>query len=221
MDEWFKFHTTWFTGIERLKSDPESIGRFMIALMDFISTGTEQVLPGKEDILLAMAVADLKVDMEQRQKRANDASDLSDKRSKAAMTRWHKDQPAPETDTHASNCMQMDAIAYANEQSDADGCKTAHKNKEIRYKNTDTDTEKEKEKEIKETAAGGGVKESQKGSAGAARKQTGQRPPESRYDKITEQQYTQRPNTEPDSNAVPAWLQEARNRESAADPEGA
>lgn len=227
MDEWFKFHFNWFNGLKRLRSDPAAAGRFILALMDFCENGTETELPGKEDMLLVMAMADLRTDNAQREKKQAEqqskAEKISEARSKAAKSRrqgseaQEEDFSVPADPANADNCMQMQTNADNCMQTDANACKQPHKKEEIRDKNEDI-REKKKEKEIRyqERGAGGAQKERRQedGRQAAGRTQTGQQAQKT----VTEARYDQRPNTEPGMDSVPAWLTDVMARQAAGLP---
>ena len=229
MDEWFKFHTNWFNGLKRLRPDPAAAGRFILALMDFYENGTETELPGKEDMLLVMAMADLRTDNAQREKKQAEqqskAEKISEARSKAAKSRRQgseaqdEDFSVPADPANADNCMQTQTNADNCMQTDANACKQPHKKEEIRDKNEDI-REKKKEKEIrfKETGAGGALKESQPKkpeSRQAGRSQTGCLAAQKT---VTEARYDQRENTEPGMDSIPRWLTDLWNRKAAGLP---
>lgn len=231
MDEWFKFHMSWFSGLKRLRSDPAAAGRFILALMDFIENGAETELPGKEDILLVMAMADLKTDSAQREKKAAEqqakTEKISEARSKAAKSRRQGESQGqdeetfsvPDESANVNNCMQMQTNDSNCTQTETNANKEAHKNKEIRNKNEEL-RNKEKEKEIrsKEMGAGGAHKESQTKrpeSRQAGRSQTGW---QAAQKTVTEQRYDQRPNTLPDMNSIPMWLTDIWDKKEAGLP---
>lgn len=233
MDEWFKFHMSWFSGLKRLRSDPAAAGRFILALMDFIENGAETELPGKEDILLVMATADLKTDSAQREKKAAEqqakTEKISEARSKAAKSRRQGESQgqdeeafsAPDDSANVNNCMQMQTNDSNCMQTETNADKEAHKNKEIRNKNEEVRyKEKEKEKDIrsKEMGAGGAHKESQtkrSESRQAGRSQTGW---QAAQKTVTEARYDQRPNTLPDMNSIPMWLTDIWDKKEAGLP---
>lgn len=233
MDEWFKFHMSWFSGLKRLRSDPAAAGRFILALMDFIESGAETELPGKEDILLVMAMADLKTDSAQREKKAAEqqakTEKISEARSKAAKSRRQGESQgqdeeafsAPDDSANVNNCVQMQTNDSNCMQMQTNDSKETHKNKEIRNKNEEVRyKEKEKEKDIrsKEMGAGGAHKESQtkrSESRQAGRSQTGWQPAQKI---VTEAMYDQRPNTEPGMDSVPMWLTDIWNKKAAGLP---
>ena len=233
MDEWFKFHMSWFSGLKRLRSDPAAAGRFILALMDFIESGAETELPGKEDILLVMAMADLKTDSAQREKKAAEqqakTEKISEARSKAAKSRRQGESQgqdeeafsAPDDSANVNNCMQMQTNDSNCMQTETNANKEAHKNKEIRNKNEEVrykEKEKEKETRSKEMGAGGAHKESRAErpeSRQAGRGQTGWLPAQKT---VTEARYDQRPNTEPGFDAVPMWLTDLMDNEAAGYP---
>lgn len=233
MDEWFKFHMSWFSGLKRLRSDPAAAGRFILALMDFIENGAETELPGKEDILLVMAMADLKTDSAQREKKAAEqqakTEKISEARSKAAKSRRQGESQgqdeeafsAPDDSANVNNCIQMQTNDSNCMQTETNASKEAHKNKEIRNKNEEVRyKEKEKEKEIrfKEMGAGGAHKESQTESQSrqAGRNQTGWQAAQQKT--VTEARYDQRPNLEPGMDTIPIWLSDVRARQMAGIP---
>ena len=233
MDEWFKFHMSWFSGLKRLRSDPAAAGRFILALMDFIENGAETELPGKEDILLVMAMADLKTDSAQREKKAAEqqakTEKISEARSKAAKSRRQGESQgqdeeafsAPADSANVNNCMQMQTNDSNCMQTETNASKETHKNIDIRNKNEELrNKEKEKEKEIrsKEMGAGGAHKESQtkrSESRQAGRSQTGW---QAAQKTVTEARYDQRPNTLPDMNSIPMWLTDIWDKKEAGLP---
>ena len=233
MDEWFKFHMSWFSGLKRLRSDPAAAGRFILALMDFIENGAETELPGKEDILLVMAMADLKTDSAQREKKAAEqqakTEKISEARSKAAKSRRQGESQgqdeeafsAPDDSANVNNCVQMQTNDSNCMQTETNADKEAYKNKEIRNKNEEVRyKEKEKEKDIrsKEMGAGGAHKESQtkrSETRQAGRSQTGW---QAAQKTVTEARYDQRPNTLPDMDSIPMWLTDIWDKKEAGLP---
>ena len=179
MDEWIKFHTSWIAGLERLRTDPAAAGRFILGLADYIKTGTAPELPGKEDILLAMAVADLDHDQAARQGKNEETKrreqEISEKRRQAALARYrradpqggppggetrpdpeppHHDEPSTSPgDVPRDVCMQTDANACTCMQTPLYKNKNKSKNKN-KTAEAEKETESESEPEsAEETAA--------------------------------------------------------------------
>lgn len=192
--EWVKLHLDWADGLEALSDEDDQIdeaaaGRWILGLLHYVRTGEKPQLSGPEKVLFAMAVADLKKDYAFLEKQAADAEAkrqaVSEARREAANARWGKGEM--QTDANACTSMQEQSKHEQPEQNAA----IRSKNKEQDIKNTDTDIERDKEKNKKrkrENAKSGRAKD------------------------VTEAQYDQRPNTEPDGYGKPRWLIEAQNK---------
>lgn len=211
--EWVKLHLSWADGLQALTDDDDKIdeaacGRFFLGLLQYIQTGEKPKMTGPEKVLFAMAVADLKKDYTFFEKAKSDEEAkkqaISDARRDAANARWSRtaeqdpaasDMQNMQTDANACKDMQMHAQPSNSQQS----VQIAPiKNKDIRNKNTDTDKEIEKEKNKKK-------KEPDANGLPAGETKT---PRPGRQKPVTEARYDQRPNTEPDGDAIPRWLQD-------------
>lgn len=103
MCEWFKARLSWGRSIGKL-SDTEA-GRFAKALWKYATTGAEESLPGKEGILLDIAIDALLCDREERAR-------ISAVRSEAG-----KKGGKPKANANKqSNCYQMQTNESKNEQ---------------------------------------------------------------------------------------------------------
>lgn len=103
MCEWFKARLSWGRSIGKL-SDTEA-GRFVKALWRYAATGEEESLPGKEGILLDIAIDALLCDREERAR-------ISAVRSEAG-----KKGGKPKANANKqSNCYQMQTNESKNEQ---------------------------------------------------------------------------------------------------------
>lgn len=228
----FKFHMGWAIGVEYLKDDPAAVGEFTIGILSFVKTGIEMTLNNKAaDMLLHMAIEDIKNDRAMCEKKVAEAMAKSEKiseaRSKAAKSRRQGESQgqdeeafsAPADSANVNNCMQMQTNDSNSMQTETNASKETHKNIDIRNKNEEL-RNKEKEKEIrsKEMGAGGAHKESRAErpeSRQAGRGQTGWLPAQKT---VTEARYDQRPNTEPGFDAVPMWLTDLMDNEAAGYP---
>lgn len=200
--EWVKLHLHWADGLEALTDEDEKIdeaacGRFILALLHYIKTGEKPKLTGPEKIVFAMAVADLKKDYTflEKTQQAEEAKRqaISEARRDAANIRWGKS-----ADANAMQNVQEHAAASTSTQEQTKPQQTEQiapirsKNKDIRDKNTEKDIEKKIDK--KRGAKPRGVKEAQ---------------------------YDQRPNIEPDGEAIPQWLLDCQSEITGySDPEG-
>jgi len=196
--EWVKLHLDWANGLEALTDENDQIdeaaaGRWILGLLQYVRTGEKPQLSGPEKVLFAMAVADLKKDYAFLEKQTADAEAkrqaVSEARRGAANARWNKEESAPEcndmqTDANVSTSMQEQSKPEQTEQFAA----IRSKNIDQDIKNTDIERDKEKNKKRKRENANGA-------KSGKAKD-------------VTEAQYDQRPNTEPDGNSVPQWLQD-------------
>lgn len=228
----FKFHMGWAIGVEYLKDDPAAVGEFTLGILSFVRTGVEMTLNNKAaDMLLHMAIEDIKNDRAMCEKKVAEAMAKSEKiseaRSKAAKSRRQGESQgqddeafsAPDDSANVNNCMQMQTNDSNCMQTETNASKETHKNIDIRNKNEEL-RNKEKEKEIrsKEMGAGGAHKESQTKrpeSRQAGRSQTGW---QAAQKTVTEQRYDQRPNTLPDMNSIPMWLTDIWDKKEAGLP---
>ena len=186
--EWVKLHLDWANGLEALTDDDGTMdeaaaGRWILALLQYVRTGEKPKLYGPEKVLFAMAVADLKKDYAFLEKQAEEAEAkrqaVSEARREAANARWNRTEM--QADANACNSMQEQSKPEQPEQN----APIRSKNKEQDIKNKDIERDKEKNN-----------KKRNRENAGA------------KASKITEARYDQRPNDEPDGDAIPRWLQD-------------
>ena len=189
--EWVKLHLDWANGLEALTDDDGTMdeaaaGRWILALLQYVRTGEKPKLYGPEKVLFAMAVADLKKDYAFLEKQAEEAEAkrqaVSEARREAANARWNRTEM--QADANACTSMQQQSKPEQDEQN----APIRSKNKEQDIKNKDIERDKEKNN-----------KKRNRENAGAKASRSGD---------ITEARYDQRPNDEPDGDAIPRWLQD-------------
>ena len=120
--EWIKMRLTWLRGC-RMLSDTEA-GRLLKSISAFVLDGAEPDGTGKEGLLTAMVLDQLKTDLteyrSQRDAQLKKTQTISDKRRKAAEARWAKCKTM-HLDANASKCMQVqDLHPFASQEEETE-----------------------------------------------------------------------------------------------------
>ena len=120
--EWIKMRLTWLRGC-RMLSDTEA-GRLLKSISAFVLDGAEPDGTGKEGLLTAMVLDQLKTDLteyrSQRDAQQKKTEEITEKRRKAAAARWAQCKPM-QMHANASTCMQVhDLHGFASQEEETE-----------------------------------------------------------------------------------------------------